>query len=189
MDGLVSFSPDHFRSTFLMVVSHHQIFHKPPSHSCFTCFFAYLPYDCPSQIKTSEICPLYLPSPWLTYRSESKKRFWYKQKAGKPGKQLPPKYKQMFVNKQIVCIKYMEISEGDKQEIFRVRCDPYSTLSQGSHLFITPQHVQLGMALNYAKRMKAEALIPRQSPRPSACCLHCNQLSTSREFTIKACLL
>ena len=104
----------------------------------------------------------YLPSPWLTYRSESKKKFWYKQKAGKPGKQLPPKYKRMFANKQIVCIEYMEISEGDEREIFRVRCDPYSTLSQGSYLFIT-QRVQLGMALNYAEKMKAEAPTPRQT--------------------------
>jgi hypothetical protein len=53
--------------------------------------------------------------------SESKKKYWYKQKAGKPGKQLPPKYKRMFANKQIVCIEYMEISEDDEREIFRVR--------------------------------------------------------------------
>ena len=36
----------------------------------------------------------------------------------------------MFANKQIVCIEYMEISEDDEREIFRVRCDPCSTLSQ-----------------------------------------------------------
>lgn len=53
--------------------------------------------------------------------SESKRKYWYKQKAGKPGKQLPPKYKRMFANKQIVCIEYMEISEDDEREIFRVR--------------------------------------------------------------------
>jgi hypothetical protein len=29
----------------------------------------------------------------------------------------------MFANKQIVCIEYMEISEDDEREIFRVRFD------------------------------------------------------------------
>jgi len=42
-------------------------------------------------------------------------------KTGKTGKQLPAKYKRMFSNKQIVCIEYMEISEDDEREIFRVR--------------------------------------------------------------------
>lgn len=28
----------------------------------------------------------------------------------------------MFSNKQIVCIEYMEITEDDEREIFRVRC-------------------------------------------------------------------
>ncbi|KAI9452686.1 hypothetical protein BJY52DRAFT_1291929 [Lactarius psammicola] len=49
----------------------------------------------------------------------SKRKYWYKQKAGKPGKQLPAKYKRMFSNKQIVCIEYMEITEDDEREIFR----------------------------------------------------------------------
>ncbi|KAH8995990.1 hypothetical protein EDB92DRAFT_2112744 [Lactarius akahatsu] len=74
---------------------------------------------------------------------DSKRKYWYKQKAGKPGKQLPPKYKRMFSNKQIVCIEYMEITEDDEREIFR--------------------RVQLGMALNYAEKMKAEAPTPRQT--------------------------
>ncbi|KAF8263209.1 hypothetical protein EI94DRAFT_609661 [Lactarius quietus] len=74
---------------------------------------------------------------------ESKRKYWYKQKAGKPGKQLPAKYKRMFSNKQIVCIEYMEITEDDEREIFR--------------------RVQLGMALNYAEKMKAEAPTPRQN--------------------------
>ena len=52
---------------------------------------------------------------------DSKKKYWYKQKAGKVGKQLPPKYKRMFSNKQIVCIEYMEITQADEREIFRVR--------------------------------------------------------------------
>ena len=64
--------------------------------------------------------PLYFG---LTHRSESKKKYWYKQKPGKPGNQLPEKYKRMFSNKQIVCIEYMEISEADEREIFRVRFD------------------------------------------------------------------
>ncbi|KAH9987054.1 hypothetical protein BJV77DRAFT_1027262 [Russula vinacea] len=76
-------------------------------------------------------------------QNESKKKYWYKQKTGKPGKQLPAKYKRMFANKQIVCIEYMEISEDDEREIFR--------------------RVQLGMALNYAEKMKAEAPTPRQT--------------------------
>ncbi len=54
-------------------------------------------------------------------RRDTKRKFWYKQKAGKPGKQLPAKYKRMFSNKQIVCIEYMEITEDDEREIFRVR--------------------------------------------------------------------
>jgi hypothetical protein len=44
----------------------------------------------------------------------------------------------MFANKQIVCIEYMEISEDDEREIFRVRrilsrlvVPPYSR-----HLFL-----------------------------------------------------
>jgi len=56
----------------------------------------------------------------------------------------------------------MEISEGNKPGIFRVRCDPCSTLSQSSYLFV-PQHVQLGMTLNYAKKMRAEAPILQQT--------------------------
>ena len=52
---------------------------------------------------------------------ETTRKYWYKQKSGKPGKQLPPKYKHMFSNKQIICIKYMEITEDDEREIFRVR--------------------------------------------------------------------
>jgi hypothetical protein len=59
----------------------------------------------------------------LSYDSESKRKYWYKQKPGKIGKQLPTKYKRMFANKQIVCIEYMEISEDDEREIFRVRFD------------------------------------------------------------------
>jgi len=74
---------------------------------------------------------------------DNKRKYWYKQKAGKPGKQLPPKYKRMFSNKQIVCIEYMEITEDNEREIFR--------------------RVQLGMALNYAEKMKAEAPTPRQA--------------------------
>ncbi len=53
---------------------------------------------------------------------ESKSKYWYKQKPGKPGKQLPAKYKQMSSNKIIVCIEYMEITEDDEREIFRVHC-------------------------------------------------------------------
>ena len=52
---------------------------------------------------------------------ETTRKYWYKQKSGKPGKQLPPNYKRMS-NKQIVCIEYMEITEDDEREIFRVRC-------------------------------------------------------------------
>ncbi|KAH9957584.1 hypothetical protein BC827DRAFT_1224453 [Russula dissimulans] len=76
-------------------------------------------------------------------QNESKRKYWYKMKSGKTGKQLPAKYKRMFANKQIVCIEYMEISQDDEREIFR--------------------RVQLGMALNYAEKMKAEAPTPRQT--------------------------
>lgn len=54
-------------------------------------------------------------------RRESKKKYWYKQKAGKQGKELPTKYKRMFANKQVVCIEYMGITEDNEREIFRVR--------------------------------------------------------------------
>ena len=68
----------------------------------------------------------------------------------------------MFANKQIVCIEYMEISEDDEREIFRVRfkCVRFSLCK-----IYTPysQRVQLGMALNYAEKMKAEAPTPRQT--------------------------
>ncbi|KAI0275834.1 hypothetical protein BGY98DRAFT_1098601 [Russula aff. rugulosa BPL654] len=61
--------------------------------------------------------------------NESKRKYWYKQKAGKPGKQLPPKYKRMFANKQIVCIEYMEITGDDEREIFRAEAPtPRQTL-------------------------------------------------------------
>jgi hypothetical protein len=40
----------------------------------------------------------------------------------------------MFANKQIVCIEYMEISEDDEREIFRVRFDVCQTnFVQTSH--------------------------------------------------------
>ncbi|KAN0137499.1 hypothetical protein V8E53_004550 [Lactarius tabidus] len=70
-------------------------------------------------------------------RRDTKRKFWYKQKAGKLGQQLPPKYKRMFSNKQIVCIEFMEFTEDDEHEIFR--------------------RVQLGIVLNHAEKMKAEA--------------------------------
>ncbi len=72
----------------------------------------------------------------VDYR-ESKRKYWYKQKAGKQGKQLPAKYKRMFSNKQIVCIEYMEITEDDEREIFRVR-------------FVLTTF----LALNYTEKMK-----------------------------------
>jgi hypothetical protein len=67
----------------------------------------------------------------------------------------------MFANKQIVCIEYMEISEDDEREIFRVRLDCVQLVSR-THTPYT-QRVQLGMALNYAEKMKAEAPTPRQA--------------------------
>jgi hypothetical protein len=68
------------------------------------------------------------------HSSDSKKKYWYKQKEGKPGKQLPPKYKRMFANKQIVCIEYMEISEDNEREIFRVRRDRVRLVFRSIHL-------------------------------------------------------
>ena len=67
----------------------------------------------------------------------------------------------MFANKQIVCIEYMEISEGDEREIFRVRFNVSDTLLAKFTAY--SQRVQLGMALNYAEKMKAEAPTPRQT--------------------------
>jgi hypothetical protein len=68
----------------------------------------------------------------------------------------------MFANKQIVCIEYMEISENDEREIFRVRFDHVQLAFCGTHAPYS-QRVQLGMALNYAEKMKAEAPTPRQT--------------------------
>jgi hypothetical protein len=73
------------------------------------------------QIKTGKIVRFDVFNPRLIYGSDSKRKYWYKQKVGKPGKQLPSKYKRMFADKQIVCIEYMEITEDDEREIFRVR--------------------------------------------------------------------
>jgi hypothetical protein len=98
----------------------------------------------------------------LIILSESKKKYWYKQKTGKPGKQLPAKYKRMFANKQIVCIEYMEISEDDEREIFRVGFNCIQLACFRTHSPYS-QRVQLGMALNYAEKMKAEAPTPRQT--------------------------
>ena len=68
----------------------------------------------------------------------------------------------MFANKQIVCIEYMEISEDDEREIFRVR---FRCVRFPLYKIYTPcsQRVQLGVALNYAEKMKAEAATPRQT--------------------------
>ena len=55
------------------------------------------------QKKTSEMTSSRLVT---MNHKESKIKYWYKQKTGKPGKQLPLKYKRMFSNKQIVCIEW-----------------------------------------------------------------------------------
>ena len=124
--------------------------------------FAYFFYGWPAQIKTRKIAGSLLFALVLIYGSESKRKYWYKHKTTKPGKQLPAKYKRMFANKQIVCIEYMEISEDDEREIFRVRFDRVQLAFCGTDAPYS-QRVQLGMALNYAEKMKAEAPTPRQT--------------------------
>ena len=43
----------------------------------------------------------------------------------------------MFANKQIVCIEYMEITEEDEREIFRVRFNCVRFFLQGLQLLST----------------------------------------------------
>ncbi|KAF9003044.1 hypothetical protein BDQ17DRAFT_1242532 [Cyathus striatus] len=49
-------------------------------------------------------------------------------------KVLPEKYRRLFANKQIVCVEYQDITDGDEREIF--------------------QRVQLGMALTPAEKLQ-----------------------------------
>lgn len=54
-------------------------------------------------------------------------KFWFKElpnekpKRGSSRKALPEKYKQLFSNKQIVCVEYQDITDNDEREIFQVR--------------------------------------------------------------------
>ncbi|KAI0247546.1 hypothetical protein BJV78DRAFT_1244821 [Lactifluus subvellereus] len=60
-----------------------------------------------------------------------------------------------------VCIEYVEISEDDEREIFRMRRD-HIRLLRSIHT-VCSWRVQLGMAPNYAEKMKAEDPTPRQT--------------------------
>ncbi|CDO77833.1 hypothetical protein BN946_scf184714.g8 [Trametes cinnabarina] len=62
-------------------------------------------------------------------------RFWFKINSNIKGQILPERYRKMFLNKQIVCMEYQDISPENEREIF--------------------QRVQLGMALTPAERLQA----------------------------------
>ncbi|KAI0324182.1 hypothetical protein GY45DRAFT_1263338, partial [Cubamyces sp. BRFM 1775] len=63
-------------------------------------------------------------------------RYYFKSDiAGSKAQLLPERYKKMFMNKQIVCMEYQEITPENEREIF--------------------QRVQLGMALTPAERLQA----------------------------------
>ncbi|KAG7091637.1 hypothetical protein E1B28_010658 [Marasmius oreades] len=66
------------------------------------------------------------------------KQFWYKQNSEvvqSPGEMLPEKFRSIFSNKQIVCVEYEELKEGDERDIFK--------------------RVQLGVALTNAEKLQA----------------------------------
>ncbi|KAI0660118.1 hypothetical protein C8Q70DRAFT_75347 [Cubamyces menziesii] len=63
-------------------------------------------------------------------------RYYFKRDlADSKGQLLPERYKKVFMNKQIVCMEYQEITPENEREIF--------------------QRVQLGMALTPAERLQA----------------------------------
>ncbi|KAH9850438.1 hypothetical protein C2E23DRAFT_887336 [Lenzites betulinus] len=62
-------------------------------------------------------------------------KFVYREGGGAKGQLLPKKYQKLFMNKQIVCMEYQDISPENEREIF--------------------QRVQLGMALTPAERLQA----------------------------------
>jgi hypothetical protein len=56
--------------------------------------------------------------------SFTNEKLWYKDLGtsgtGSKKKLLPEKYRRLFANKQIVCIEYQDITDGDEREIFQV---------------------------------------------------------------------
>ncbi|KAI0822087.1 hypothetical protein BC628DRAFT_1459616 [Trametes gibbosa] len=62
-------------------------------------------------------------------------KFVYQDNGIAKGRLLPKKYQKLFMNKQIVCMEYQDISPDNEREIF--------------------QRVQLGMALTPAERLQA----------------------------------
>ncbi|KAJ3971579.1 hypothetical protein EV361DRAFT_949578 [Lentinula raphanica] len=70
--------------------------------------------------------------------SHTGEKLWYKDntessKQNSKRKILPDKYRQMFANKQIVCVEYSELTDANERDIF--------------------QRVQLGMALTSAEKL------------------------------------
>ncbi|EIW52994.1 uncharacterized protein TRAVEDRAFT_134468 [Trametes versicolor FP-101664 SS1] len=62
-------------------------------------------------------------------------KFVFRDDTAVKGQLLPEKYRKLFVNKQIVCMEYQDITSENEREIF--------------------QRVQLGMALTPAERLQA----------------------------------
>ncbi|KAI0245517.1 hypothetical protein BJV78DRAFT_1365328 [Lactifluus subvellereus] len=99
--------------------------------------------------------------------SDGKKEYWYKQKAGKPGKQLPAKYKRMFANKQIVRIEYMEISEDDELGVYNLRPPLHGRLScTDSSLSLGRHSLGFNDQRDAAFRWVAQSLQTIIDPRP-----------------------
>jgi hypothetical protein len=53
-------------------------------------------------------------------------KFWFKDvpssaKTKRSRKILPEKYRQLFKNKQVVCVEYQDLTENHERDIFQVR--------------------------------------------------------------------
>lgn len=98
----------------------------------------------------------------ICFSSLTNEKLWYKDvptgtsKSAKTRRLLPEKYRRLFANKQIVCVEYQGITDGDEREIFQVR------ILRGKSLYVMKanthhqQRVQLGMALTPAGELEAE---------------------------------
>jgi hypothetical protein len=59
--------------------------------------------------------------------SETGQKYWYKitgASTGKAKKLLPPQYRKIFAQKQIVCVEYDNITDSNERDIFQVPIFP-----------------------------------------------------------------
>lgn len=67
-----------------------------------------------------------LDQPADAHNSITHEKLWYKslgksEGSGRRRTVLPDKYRTMFANKQIVCVEYQDLTDGDERDIFQVR--------------------------------------------------------------------